>query len=162
MQQLYEFYDELHPEFKPEETENLEKADETKETLTVDASEWMLSSEREKAQTVPTENYACKNCRSILFNSNDLRPHEKGAGNTAFGWGKRENGIVNDVDCFSHFLEEMPWMGNCNDTEGKLFCPKCSGKIGCWSWSGAQCSCGTWCSPAFQVTKARVDCVKTR
>jgi dual specificity phosphatase 12 len=48
-------------------------------------------------------------------------------------------------------------MGDLSDTEGKLACPKCSCKVGQWNWSGAQCSCGSWVTPAIQVPLSRVD-----
>jgi len=61
------------------------------------------------------------------------------------------------VECTSLFLDEMPWMGSCAEIEGKLFCPYCKARLGGWNWSGLQCSCGTWCAPAFQLAKSRVD-----
>lgn len=72
----------------------------------------------------------------------------------------------------------MDWMGDTCDVEGKLECPKCKGRIGSYTWHGAQCSCGCvgklitfrlkheltrklnfrhWCTPAFQVLQSRVD-----
>jgi hypothetical protein len=65
----------------------------------------------------------------------------------------------------------MDWMGDVSAIEGKLNCPKCSGRVGSWKWNGDQCSCGydatfddnssslfsAWQTPFFQVLKARVD-----
>lgn len=76
------------------------------------------------------------------------------------------------IQCTSYFLNEMEWMlTQCDDIQGKLFCPKCNCKLGFWNWSGVQCSCGcvptlntgdnlilsAWCTPAFQIPISRVD-----
>ncbi|XP_071617113.1 dual specificity protein phosphatase 12 isoform X4 [Heliangelus exortis] len=44
--------------------------------------------------------------------------------------------------------------------EGQLLCPKCTSKLGSFSWRGEQCSCGRWVTPAFQIHKSRVDEVR--
>eukprot|EP01052_Picozoa_sp_SAG31_P068706 SAG31_NODE_27515_length_425_cov_0.496933_1_plen_85_part_10 len=49
----------------------------------------------------------------------------------------------------------MGVIGNC-ELKGKLNCP-CGAKLGSYNWSGAQCSCGAWVSPAFQINTVRVD-----
>lgn len=43
--------------------------------------------------------------------------------------------------------------------EGKLICinHNCRARIGSFNWSGSQCSCGSWVSPAIQITKSKVD-----
>ena len=47
------------------------------------------------------------------------------------------------VVCSSLFMSRtMDWMGDTSDMEGKLECPKCKGRIGSFTWHGAQCSCG--------------------
>ncbi|KAJ3340494.1 hypothetical protein HDU93_006962 [Gonapodya sp. JEL0774] len=45
------------------------------------------------------------------------------------------------------------------DQDGRIDCPnpRCAAKLGHWTWSGAQCSCGTWVTPGFAVQKAKVD-----
>jgi len=48
-------------------------------------------------------------------------------------------------------------MGVLDEAEGKLSCPKCSGRVGSYCWYGQQCSCGHWCNPALQILKSRVD-----
>jgi len=148
MQQLREYYGELHP-IKQVEVEKPP----TVPDLVVDVDDWMLKTV-EKPSGKPTLQFACKKCRTIIFNDFDLINHQQGGGNLFRG--KREYG-ARTADCTSYFLDEMPWMGSCLETEGKLFCPKCCGKIGSWVWNGTQCSCGAWCVPAFQVMKARVD-----
>jgi hypothetical protein len=41
--------------------------------------------------------------------------------------------------------------------EGKLQCVKCEARLGNFNWSGMQCSCGAWVTPAFQLHKSRMD-----
>lgn len=41
--------------------------------------------------------------------------------------------------------------------EGKIQCPKCSSKLGHYSWHGQKCSCGSWQVPAFMLNKDKVD-----
>lgn len=47
-------------------------------------------------------------------------------------------------------------MGDMGDTSGKFSCPKCNNRIGSYAWSGAQCACGTWVTPAVMVTLSKV------
>jgi hypothetical protein len=57
--------------------------------------------------------------------------------------------------CALLFLEACPsWI---SEGEGKVHCPKCSARVGSFSWSGTQCSCGTWVTPAIAFQRARVD-----
>jgi hypothetical protein len=105
MQQLHEFYDELHlpppskedehpkeesPEEETSKVEEIPKKERKRDiALTVEAKEWMLESvEKKGAQT--TLHFACKNCRSVLFNDLDLRAHVQGKGSRDFRPAKRE------------------------------------------------------------------------
>ena len=101
--------------------------------------------------------YSCKLCRTILFTENDLEdpPHVKNKHNFTHRKGQSST----TTHCQSLFLsQELNWMGDIGcSNEGKLFCPKCEGKIGLWNWSGTQCSCGTWVVPAIQIPLGRVD-----
>ena len=45
----------------------------------------------------------------------------------------------------------------CTQVDGKLICPKCAVRLGSYTWSGMQCSCGAWVAPAIQVVKSKVD-----
>ena len=104
--------------------------------------------------SIPTIQYACKICRCILFCQNDLEnpPHEKG---------RMKKDYFNKFttrSCQSMFLAKPIFTMN-NDNVGKLNCPKCSAKIGSWNWSGAQCSCGSWVTPAIQILTSRVDAI---
>jgi len=99
-------------------------------------------------------------CGQVLFKESDLTPHVP----TAKGVSSR--GLV--VACTSLFLQELPESlqekqseeGAGVDepkTEGKFKCPKCNARVGHWNWSGLQCSCGSWVTPAFQITSSKVD-----
>jgi hypothetical protein len=41
--------------------------------------------------------------------------------------------------------------------EGKLSCIHCGARLGYFNWSGIQCNCGSWITPAFQISKSKVD-----
>jgi len=99
--------------------------------------------------------FTCKQCRTPIFTNLNLTEHLIGGGQTAFRWRKRAADAR--MECTSYFLDEMSWMLMCSEIEGKLFCPSCSARLGAWNLSGMQCSCGAWCAPAFQISKARVD-----
>ena len=67
------------------------------------------------------------------------------------------------VGCSSLFLCEEAMLGPAfSQVDGKLACPKCTVRLGSYTWSGMQCSCGAWVAPAFQVVKSKVDEVKVR
>ncbi|KAL7464149.1 hypothetical protein ACHAXS_004482 [Conticribra weissflogii] len=108
--------------------------------------------------------YACKICRSILFGEADLEnpPHTQSLHNfrkkgPKAGYGKNGTG----AKCANLFLaESLHWMKDLSDIEGKFHCPKCRTKVGHHSWTGAQCSCGTWVTPAIMVPLSKVDEVR--
>ena len=92
-----------------------------------------------------------------------LEEHEVGGGQTAFRPRKREQGKVGaPPGCTSHFLMsdaavESRLVREDEVHEGDICCPKCSARIGSFNWSGNQCSCGAWVTPAIQITKSKVD-----
>ena len=66
------------------------------------------------------------------------------------------------VGCTSVFLQEPPHslmeaIVDVEKTEGMLKCIKCKSRVGHWSWSGSQCSCGIWVTPSFQITLSKMD-----
>lgn len=66
-----------------------------------------------------------------------------------------------DKDCSSIFIDQPEWLDiNDLDNEIKFNCPKCQTKLGDVIFSGKKCSCGKWITPAYQVLKNKVDCVK--
>ena len=68
---------------------------------------------------------------------------------------------LNSHQCQSLFVEQNQWMESLvlGSSQGKLTCPKCSGRLGSFNWAGLQCSCGQWITPAFQIHKARIDLI---
>jgi hypothetical protein len=100
--------------------------------------------------------YACRICRELLFGQEDLEDPPHVPSRHQFGWRKKHGG--GGSDCQSLFLASgLLWMGDMTPVEGNIDCPHCHAKLGHWKWAGAQCSCGTWVTPAIQVTCSRVD-----
>lgn len=100
--------------------------------------------------------YACKRCRTVLFGEADLEdpPHAPSLHN----FRKKSTFKSQSQACANHCLATtLPWMSAMDDMEGKLHCFKCQTKIGHYSWTGAQCSCGTWITPAIMIPMSKVD-----
>ncbi|XP_051261613.1 dual specificity protein phosphatase 12 isoform X2 [Dicentrarchus labrax] len=102
--------------------------------------------------------YRCRKCRRTLFRESSILSHPVGEGAPAFGHKKSSN-LTGDVQCTSYFTEPVQWMEQAllGVMDGQLLCPKCSSKLGSFSWCGDQCSCGRWVTPAFQLHRNRVD-----
>jgi len=98
--------------------------------------------------------FTCKKCRKLLFESYNIENHEVGIGIKKTG---PKGKMVEIPECTSHFIEQMPWLGNLDNIEGKIYCNKCNTKIGTYAWPGMTCSCGTWIVPAFQILRNKVD-----
>jgi dual specificity phosphatase 12 len=103
--------------------------------------------------------YACRMCRTILFGENHLAQDHIQNRHTF----KKMNQYSTPANnCQSLFCSDdvLQWLSpSGEDIEGKLTCPRCSHKIGHWKWAGAQCSCGTWVTPAIQIPASKVDVV---
>ena len=67
--------------------------------------------------------------------------------------------ILKSSQCQSLFVQQNEWLDKVviGCSQGKLACPKCSGRLGSFNWAGMQCSCGQWITPAFQIHKTRID-----
>ncbi|XP_034039548.1 dual specificity protein phosphatase 12 isoform X2 [Thalassophryne amazonica] len=102
--------------------------------------------------------YRCRKCRRTLFRGSSILSHTVGDGASAFRHKKSSN-LSGDVQCTSYFIEPVQWMEQAllGVMDGQLLCPKCSSKLGSFSWCGDQCSCGRWVTPAFQLHRNRVD-----
>jgi hypothetical protein len=114
------------------------------------------------------EYFACGKCGERLFDRTSVT-HERGDGaeddsTTAATvvsrrkatWASASNAC--DSGCTSVFLSEAPGFAACGEgNEGRVTCPKCSARVGNYSWSGAPCSCGKWVTPSFQFQLSRVD-----
>ena len=95
----------------------------------------------------------CKHCRKEIAQDIQLQEHEIGPGQKAFSYRKRAQSNTQIDTCQTWFIQEWE---TC-EIQGKLNCPHCEAKLGFYDLSGAQCSCGTWVSPAFCVAKSKVD-----
>ncbi|XP_056149383.1 dual specificity protein phosphatase 12 isoform X2 [Lampris incognitus] len=102
--------------------------------------------------------YRCRKCRRTLFRDSSILSHAVGDGASAFSHKKTSN-LPGLVQCTSYFIEPVQWMEEAllGVMDGQLLCPKCSSKLGSFSWCGDQCSCGRWITPAFQLHRNRVD-----
>ncbi|GLT40832.1 hypothetical protein SLA2020_149370 [Shorea laevis] len=107
--------------------------------------------------------YRCKKCRRVVALRDNVVDHIPGEGETSFEWHKRRSGNPfnksNESECSSIFVEPLRWMTAVEEgaLEGKLCCAHCEARLGYFNWSGIQCSCGSWITPAFQLHKCRVD-----
>ncbi|CAL5420603.1 unnamed protein product [Camellia sinensis] len=112
---------------------------------------------------VSTAAYRCKKCRRVVALQENIVDHVLGEGETSFGWHKRKGGNpfnkCDEIECSSIFVEPLRWMTTVKEgaLEGKLLCVHCEARLGYFNWSGIQCSCGNWITPAFQLHKSRVD-----
>ncbi|KAI0519439.1 dual specificity protein phosphatase 12 [Dendrobium catenatum] len=127
-------------------------------------SESSASSTSESAkENQPKTVYRCKKCRRIVALHENVVSHTPGEGETCFEWHKRKSGNpfkrFDEVECSSIFIEPLKWMTSVEEgaLEGKLLCIHCEARLGYFNWSGIQCSCGSWITPAFQLHKSRVD-----
>jgi dual specificity phosphatase 12 len=111
---------------------------------------------------VTKDRFSCRKCRRILFGQGNCQDPPHGVSQHDFGYRYRSHvaGTSAGNACQSYFLQNsLVWMGDMSEEQGKITCPKCATKVGTWSWSGAQCSCGTWVVPAIQIPKSKVDVV---
>ncbi|OAY40201.1 dual specificity protein phosphatase 12 isoform X2 [Manihot esculenta] len=128
--------------------------------LTGVSSEISPSSNRENKRTTA---YRCKKCRRVVALQENVVDHIPGEGETSFAWNKRRSGNPfnksDEPECSSIFVEPLRWMSAVEEgaLEGKLLCAHCEARLGYFNWSGIQCSCGSWITPAFQLHKSRVD-----
>ncbi|XP_010271800.1 PREDICTED: dual specificity protein phosphatase 12-like isoform X2 [Nelumbo nucifera] len=112
-------------------------------------------------ETIPA--YRCKKCRRVVALQENVVAHTPGEGETCFEWKKRKSGNPYnrpaEYECSSIFVEPLRWMTivEGGGLEGKLSCAHCDSRLGYFNWSGIQCSCGSWITPAFQLHKSRVD-----
>ncbi|KAG6522581.1 dual specificity protein phosphatase 12-like [Zingiber officinale] len=123
------------------------------------------------ADSIPSEGikgdqhtaYRCKKCRRVVALQENVVSHVPGEGETCFDWQKRKNNNrtnrFQDQDCSSLFVEPLKWMTSVEEgaMEGKLSCIHCVSRLGYFNWSGIQCSCGSWITPAFQIHKSKID-----
>ena len=117
--------------------------------------------------------FSCRRCRGPLFRAAHVTAHVLGAhrfsrhrlnkdaaaGSLAPPRSGADDAPLDEGACTSFFLAEaLEWMrGASEGVEGKLHCPHCTARVGTLRWAGAQCSCGTWVTPAVQIARKAVD-----
>ncbi|CAM9565590.1 unnamed protein product [Ectocarpus fasciculatus] len=102
--------------------------------------------------------YNCRMCRRAVFNGGDIEKHEAAQHNFRR---RKSKGVTSKGPCSSIFLSEPKrWMKQqAGELEGKLSCPNkaCGARLGSLKWTGAQCSCGSWITPAIQFPRKNLD-----
>lgn len=85
--------------------------------------------------------YRCRRCQRILaLESNVLLHKDQG-----------------EICTRKLFVEPVAWMNVMHVTGSRLVCPKCTSKLGSFSWiKGCPCSCGVIVSPAFYLSPSRL------
>ncbi|CAH8673702.1 unnamed protein product [Schistosoma bovis] len=124
--------------------------------------------------------FRCKKCRQVLFNSNQLRIHQKPetTPNPLINSTKSKNtdnvssvlikGVSlnnSPLQCDKNelFCDPLEWtLHSTSDVQGKLYCPGCNAKVGSFNWCGEPCVCGTWVVPAFHFNRNHIDRVPIR
>ncbi|CAN0066801.1 unnamed protein product [Ascophyllum nodosum] len=115
--------------------------------------------EASSGETAEDHVYCCRMCRRTILTQGEVETHE--VARQSFHRRKCKVGTSTKV-CSSVFLgEPLPWMKQQTGevVEGKLFCPNksCGVRLGSLKWTGAQCSCGSWVTPAIQFPKKNLD-----
>lgn len=103
--------------------------------------------------------YRCRKCRGVLASSKNTIAVTPGPGPLAFSWRKRDKEAAPPAEP-SVFVEPLAWMSSTlsqGETQGKLYCPKCTARIGSYNWAGTQNSSGRWVVPAFQLHSSKLD-----
>ncbi|CAF0715889.1 unnamed protein product [Brachionus calyciflorus] len=111
--------------------------------------------------------YKCKKCRFKLFNIRQIVWHTEEIENPnlnikhKFEFYAKSNmsGSSSGVVCNQEiYIEPLSWFQDrLSDISGKINCPKCDAKLGSFDWSGAKCACGSWVTPAFHISKSKID-----
>ncbi|XP_076183552.1 dual specificity protein phosphatase MPK-4 [Ptiloglossa arizonensis] len=121
--------------------------------------------------------YRCKKCRRIVASASNILPHmpkekqiwrhistkrtskQSKPANEPVEPQKKEEPQPIEFCTKILFVEPLAWMPDItHNVEGKLNCPKCSTKLGSFSWiAGSQCPCGSKIAPAFYLVPSKVD-----
>lgn len=109
--------------------------------------------------TRPNPNvYKCRKCRRVLFNLGNVFGHNRGE---KFTWKDPVKDSPGDVQACTEkiFIEPLVWMKDVRtQTSGKLVCPRCSAKLGSYSWIDyCVCACRTKIFPFFYITPSKID-----
>ena len=97
--------------------------------------------------------YCCMVCGFHLFNDSEVEKHSPTQKDIDRRGGKMQSCSSIFVTSPPKFLDENKILEN----TVKMACPKCSGKLGLICWTGSQCSCGAWITPAIQFISSKID-----
>ena len=113
----------------------------------------------------------CRKCRSLLAVSSQVLDHNPPNAESTYTKSNKMSRKFRQslqqgtggVLCSSVYVEPLKWMVEVEEgkNEGKLSCYKCKSRVGHFSWSGIQCSCSAWVTPAFQLHKSKLDMVRS-
>ncbi|CAH8653558.1 unnamed protein product [Heterobilharzia americana] len=102
-------------------------------------------------QPFTSSTFKCRKCRRVLFNSNQLRAHQKPEKSPNLLLDNKEDTKVSSVlikgvslndspvqcDKDELFCDPLEWTQQfTSDVEGKLYCPGCNAKVGSFNWCG--------------------------
>jgi dual specificity phosphatase 12 len=111
------------------------------------------------SQQSPAKELRCKKCRRVLATAPFIIDHQppRESANTKSG----------ETPCPHFFIEPLSWMRPTlekGELDGRLTCPneKCGAITGRYSWKSFKCSCRQWVTPAFALSKAKVDEITMR
>lgn len=121
--------------------------------------------------------YRCRSCGTILATSDNIMVDVSvGQGKDGFSWRKRAKDALHaqtSTSCGhtlygeaisgSIFVEPLRWMDGITDnTQGKIYCPSCSARLGSYNWAGMQNEASEWITPAFQLHLSKIDIMNPR
>lgn len=125
--------------------------------------------------------YRCKKCRRIVATKSNLICHQRFGVKTTVDYSSEIDELAEKLKSSStnsensakilsnsekdevckqmYFVEPIAWMKDItNSTQGRLNCPKCTSKLGNYSWvMGCLCPCGAQVLPAFYLVPSKVE-----
>jgi dual specificity phosphatase 12 len=117
-----------------------------------------------KGEANPRTIYRCRSCRLLIATSENLMESSQEQEARGFAWKKRDSNQQNQQNQPQPggggiFVEPLRWMSGIVDgaVQGKLYCPKCSSRLGTFSWAGLQGSDGGWVTPGFHLHLSKLD-----
>lgn len=122
--------------------------------------------------------YKCAQCRHTLFTNVEIDDYHQYTPKLQYSFKGYKKSFVRNNNCSSYFLKDVE-STFCNNKylnpkdklkvtytvnefyskkqNVKLSCLKCGIKIGEYSPTGMQCSCGSWVVPSCQIVKSKLD-----
>lgn len=129
--------------------------------LTVDSLCAPLEGEQVAGGVDSITTYRCRSCRLLLATSENLVERSQEQEARGFAWRKRDSHqqVRSQQGGGGIFVEPLRWMSGVVDgaVQGKLYCPKCSSRLGTFNWAGLQGSDGGWVTPGFHLHVSKLD-----